>query len=314
MVQRVCGTGIEVICQASDAVSLGRARLALCVGTEFDEPQPDRRLYASRRLSPRAGRVQGFPVGGAARPRRQCEHGRHRGESRPPVPDHPARGGRLCGAQLRAGDERAEVGLPGRRDRAGEERDLRARRLPDARPQAQRREGACRRHPCPPLPARGARQHPAGLRRRADRRQFVGDRRRRGGGAGRLVRLRQDIRQDAARAHPGGRRRRRAARDHGHRAGAGDQGGARARRPQALRHRPLRDQRGVRRAGHGLRARARPRRGQAQRQRRRDRDRAPARRHRRAARDHAGARAQALRRCATASPRPASAAARASRC
>jgi acetyl-CoA C-acetyltransferase len=34
MVQRVCGTGIEVLAQASDAVSLGRAELALCVGTE----------------------------------------------------------------------------------------------------------------------------------------------------------------------------------------------------------------------------------------------------------------------------------------
>jgi acetyl-CoA C-acetyltransferase len=40
MVQRVCGTGIEVICQASDAVSLGRARLALCVGTESMSRNP----------------------------------------------------------------------------------------------------------------------------------------------------------------------------------------------------------------------------------------------------------------------------------
>src|SRR5450830_1080155 len=34
LVQRVCGTGIEVLCQAADAVSLGRAELAPCVGTE----------------------------------------------------------------------------------------------------------------------------------------------------------------------------------------------------------------------------------------------------------------------------------------
>ena len=34
MVQRVCGTGIEVLSQAADAISLGRAELALCVGTE----------------------------------------------------------------------------------------------------------------------------------------------------------------------------------------------------------------------------------------------------------------------------------------
>jgi acetyl-CoA C-acetyltransferase len=40
MVQRVCGTGIEVLAQASDAVSLGRAELALCVGTESMSRNP----------------------------------------------------------------------------------------------------------------------------------------------------------------------------------------------------------------------------------------------------------------------------------
>ena len=40
MVQRVCGTGIEVIMQASDAVSLGRAHLALCVGAESMSRNP----------------------------------------------------------------------------------------------------------------------------------------------------------------------------------------------------------------------------------------------------------------------------------
>jgi len=40
MVQRVCGTGIEVLCQAADAVSLGRAELALCVGTESMSRNP----------------------------------------------------------------------------------------------------------------------------------------------------------------------------------------------------------------------------------------------------------------------------------
>ena len=40
MVQRVCGTGIEVLSQAADAVSLGRADLALCVGTESMSRNP----------------------------------------------------------------------------------------------------------------------------------------------------------------------------------------------------------------------------------------------------------------------------------
>jgi acetyl-CoA C-acetyltransferase len=40
MVQRVCGTGIEVLSQASDAISLGRAELALCVGAESMSRNP----------------------------------------------------------------------------------------------------------------------------------------------------------------------------------------------------------------------------------------------------------------------------------
>ncbi|MGN6569828.1 MAG: thiolase family protein [Pseudolabrys sp.] len=40
MVQRVCGTGIEVLAQASDATSLQRAELALCVGAESMSRNP----------------------------------------------------------------------------------------------------------------------------------------------------------------------------------------------------------------------------------------------------------------------------------
>jgi acetyl-CoA C-acetyltransferase len=40
LVQRVCGTGIEVLGQAADAVSLGRAELALCVGAESMSRNP----------------------------------------------------------------------------------------------------------------------------------------------------------------------------------------------------------------------------------------------------------------------------------
>jgi acetyl-CoA C-acetyltransferase len=40
LVQRVCGTGIEVLSQAADAVSLGRTDLALCVGTESMSRNP----------------------------------------------------------------------------------------------------------------------------------------------------------------------------------------------------------------------------------------------------------------------------------
>ena len=40
LVQRVCGTGIEMLARASDATSLGRADLALCVGTESMSRNP----------------------------------------------------------------------------------------------------------------------------------------------------------------------------------------------------------------------------------------------------------------------------------
>jgi acetyl-CoA C-acetyltransferase len=40
LVQRVCGTGIELVSQAADAISLGRAALALCVGAESMSRNP----------------------------------------------------------------------------------------------------------------------------------------------------------------------------------------------------------------------------------------------------------------------------------
>jgi acetyl-CoA C-acetyltransferase len=40
LVQRVCGTGIEVVMQAADATSLGRTDLALCIGTESMSRNP----------------------------------------------------------------------------------------------------------------------------------------------------------------------------------------------------------------------------------------------------------------------------------
>ena len=86
------------------------------------------------------------------------------------------------------------------------------------------------RHPCAALPGRCAGENPAGLRRRADRRQFLGHRRWRRGGSGRELELPEEERQDAARPHRCVRGGRRAAGSDGDRAGAGDQGGARARR------------------------------------------------------------------------------------
>jgi acetyl-CoA C-acetyltransferase len=40
LVQRVCGTGVEVLAQAADAIELGRAEVALCVGAESMSRNP----------------------------------------------------------------------------------------------------------------------------------------------------------------------------------------------------------------------------------------------------------------------------------
>lgn len=40
LVQRICGTGVEAISQAADAVALGRAEVALCVGAESMSRNP----------------------------------------------------------------------------------------------------------------------------------------------------------------------------------------------------------------------------------------------------------------------------------
>ena len=145
------------IMQASDAVSLGRAELALCVGTESHEPQSDRRLYASRRLPARAGRVQGLPVGGAARPGRQ----RHawatprrisRASTRSPAPRWTpiaARSFERAVSAQKSGFLAGEI-APVKNE------TFELAGYQTARPQAQGREGACRRHPYPPLPGRGA--------------------------------------------------------------------------------------------------------------------------------------------------------------
>ena len=127
------------------------------------------------------------------------------------------------------------------------------------------------------------------------RRQFVGHRRRRRGGAVGLARGGRESGPQAARKNPRFRQHRLRARDHADRTGRRDQEGARALGHVDRRHRPLRDQRGFRLGRAALPPGVRPRRQQGQRQRRRDRDGPSARRDRRDDPRHGARRARAHR-------------------
>ena len=83
-------------------------------------------------------------------------------------------------------------------------------------------------------------------RARPPRRQLVGRRRRRRRRGAGVERLREGARADAARAGRHARGRRHRARHHADRARSGHREGARAGRHDRRRHRPVRDQRGVR--------------------------------------------------------------------
>ena len=141
-----------------------------------------------------------------------------------------------------------------------------------------------------------------------------GHRRRRRAGGDRQRADRQGARPDAARAHRRHRGLRRRPDDHAHRPRARRAQGAGQGRPDGRRHRPVRDQRGLRRRRAAVHARTWTLdHREGQRQRRRDRHGPPARRDRRHDPRHADRRARAHATSATAWPRCASAAAWASR-
>ncbi len=128
MVQRVCGTGIEVLAQAADAVSLGRAELALCVGAESMSRNPV--AAYTHRGGFRMGQVEfkdflwealldPAPTSPWATPPRTW-----RGTTRSPAPrSTPSR--RAFARAVKAQDD----GFLAGEIVAGDERDVRARRL-----------------------------------------------------------------------------------------------------------------------------------------------------------------------------------------
>ena len=190
-------------------------------------------------------------------------------------------------ARLPRGDGRVRQAVPGPGRRQHRERLLRRRdHAGHAARRHRRRQGR-----------RSAGRHDAGgpgpveagvpARRHGDRRQRLPAQRR-------CRRRPRDERHQGPRARPdpagagGGVGRHRAEPgDHGPRADRGQPSGARPGRDDDRRHRPRRDQRGVRRPGHPVRQAPRHRLGQAERPRRRHRARPPVRHDRRPDHDHA---------------------------
>ena len=172
-------------CRRPTRSTLGKSDTVLCVGTESMSRNPIAAYTPSRRLQDGAGRVQGLPVGGDAGYRAEVAHGRHGGGTGQALPDHARGYGRVCRRQLRSGGEGARGRVLQGRGGAGRRRAVRAGGLPDARdPPAARREVAGRRRASAADAAGSAEGAQAGVQGRADRRQQLGHRRRRGGGRG----------------------------------------------------------------------------------------------------------------------------------
>ena len=157
-------------------------------GHRIHVAQPDRRLYAPRRLQDGPGRVQGLPVGGDARYRAEVAHGRHRRGAGQALPDHARGYRRLRRRELRAGHRRARGRLLQGRGRAGDGASGSSGRATQTREiRLPRKVAAARRRRASAADAaRGAEGAQARLQGRADRRQQLGHRRRRRrGGRGR---------------------------------------------------------------------------------------------------------------------------------
>ena len=191
LVQRVCGTGFEAIAQAGDLITLGKTDLVLCVGAELMTRNPV--AAYTHRTGFRMGQVEfkDFLWEALLDPAAQCTMGETartlarkyeitRAEVDAFAADSFARAvaaqqdGFLGGEIVAVMSESFEL----------DGYSPRGIRLDRRSPQ-----GIRRRQPRPPDLARGAGQDQARFRRRADRRQQLGHRRRRGGDAGGVGRL-----------------------------------------------------------------------------------------------------------------------------
>jgi len=234
MVQRVCGTGIEVLIQAADVLSPHKQiGLTLCVGAESMSRNPV--ASYTMRGGFRMGSVdfKDFLWEALRDPAANVSMGdtaenlaRTYQITRPEVDAYAARSFARAVAAQRSGFLAGEIAPV--KSETFEREGLAPRALKLKGMDELAADTHVRPSPVETLAA--IRPSFGG---RADRRQFIGHRRRRGGGARRLLRIRQEPRQGRARAHPlpapawACRRISLAS------AGAGDQGGHRTRGAQA---------------------------------------------------------------------------------
>jgi hypothetical protein len=261
MVQRICGTGFELFRQAGEHVQGGQADAALVVGTESMTRNPIAAF--DHRTGFKLGAPVGFkdymwealkdPTAGINMIQTAENLAKKYGITREAVDQFASDSFAKAVAAQQAGFHAGEI-VPV----VTEKFELDGYKPRGIKLQGKLTEVAQDTHAAH-LAGRGAGQAQARLRRRrADRRQQLGAGRCGGGGGGGFGRLRQSTRQEAAGAPGGGGGGGRAARDHGHRPGAGDPPAAGARRPHAGPDRPLRDQRSPGRADPGRGPRTRP--------------------------------------------------------
>ena len=187
LVQRLCTSGFEAILQAADQIALGKSRGGAVRRHRIHVAQPDRRLYAPRRLQDGTGGVQGLPVGGDAWIRRRRSR---MGDTAEELAKRYQITREETDAFAAASFDRAvkarEAGYFKDEVVRGRCRAVRARGLPDARDQAAARgEGGGSRRASAADAARSAEGAQARVQGRADGRQQLGHRRwrrrRRGG-------------------------------------------------------------------------------------------------------------------------------------
>ena len=221
-VNRFCSSGLQAIAYGAERIMLGHAQVVVAGGTESMSMVP----MGGNKVSPNPGLVDTYPDVYLSTGLVAENHARLSGISREQQDAFALRSHQRALAAIEPGRFKDEI-VPLDRSSTGSPNGVRG----TARARSFDIDEGPRRDTSPEALAQAA----AGVScdRHRDRRQFVADERRRRGGRPHVGRVRQGARPEAARAIRRLRHRRRGAGAVRHRAGASDQEGAEARRPDA---------------------------------------------------------------------------------